>query len=138
MKASHPSARTIALLLPMLLTLSACEPLSVLMLGAGANAGISHQMNGLAYRTFTAPLPRVKAAATVALKRMKIRVESTEKTGSGEILYARAPNRQIEVEFEAITSTTTRVRAVARQDFLLVDSATALEIISQTGKAMGS
>lgn len=108
------------------------------MLGVGASAGVAHQMGGLAYRTFTAPLPKVKAAALVALKRMSIKVESVEKTTNGEILHAMAADRKIEVELEALTPSTTRIKAVARKDTILTDSATAVEIITQTEKAMGA
>lgn len=120
------------------LTLAACEPVTLTMLGVGAGAGVSHQMGGLAYRTFTAPLPRVKAATQLALQRMAIKVEAVEKTSTGEILHAQAAERRIEVELEALTPTTTRIRAVARKNGLLMDSATAVEIITQTEKAMGT
>lgn len=124
--------------LPLFLALTACEPVSLTMLGIGAGAGVSHQMGGLAYRTFTAPLPRVKAAALAALKRMEIKISSVEKTANGEILHAIAADRKIEVEIEALTPSTTRIKAVARKDTFLVDSATAVEIITQTERAMGA
>lgn len=120
----------------LVLILGGCEPLSLTILGVGASAGITHQMNGLAYNTFTAPLLRVKAATKLALKRMDIRLESEAKTDSGEILYARASDRWIEIEIERITPTATRIRALARREYFLMDSATAVEIIAQTRKAM--
>lgn len=129
---------SIAAPLSMMLALSGCDPISLTMLGVGAGAGVSHQMGGLAYRTFTAPLPKVKAAALVALKRMAIKIESVEKTANGEILHAVAADRKIEVELEALTPSTTRIKAVARKDAVLTDSATAVEIITQTEKAMGA
>ena len=122
---------------PVLLALCGCDPVSLTMLGVGSGAGVAHQMGGLAYRTFTAPLPKVKAATLVALKRMSIKVDSVEKTENGEILKAVAADRKIEVELEALTPSTTRVKAVARKDTFLVDSATAVEIITQTEKAIG-
>ena len=106
------------------------------LLGVGAGAGVAHQMGGLAYRTFTAPLSRVKAATLTALKRMDIKVSRSEKTANGETLYANVAERKIEIELEALTPNTTRIKAVARNG-LLVDSATAVEIITQTEKAMG-
>lgn len=107
------------------------------MLGVGASAGVAHQMGGMAYRTFTAPLSRVKAATLTALRRMEIKVSKMEKISNGEALYATVADRKIEIELEALTPNTTRIKAVARKDGLLVDSATAVEIISQTEKAMG-
>lgn len=108
------------------------------ILGIGASVGASHQMNGLTYKTFTAPLPKVKKAALTALKRMAIQIESTEKTGTGELITAKTADRKIELEFDVLTPNTTRMRAVARKDTLLMDSATAVEIIAQTEKALGS
>lgn len=123
---------------PLAVLLSACEPVSLAMLSIGAGAGVAHQMGGLAYKTFTAPMPKVKTATLLALKRMGIRVESVMKTGNSETVYAWAADRRIEVEIEMLTSTTTRVRAVARKDTFLVDSATAVEILSQTEKALSA
>lgn len=119
------------------LLLAGCEPISLTMLGVGAGAGVSHQMGGMAYRTFTAPLPKVKSATLTALRRMDIKVNKTEKISNGEALYANVADRRIEIELEALTPNTTRIKAVARRDGILVDSATAVEIISQTEKAMG-
>lgn len=68
---------------------------------------------------------------------MGIKVESTEKTDSGELIKAKAADRSIEVELDALTPSITRMRAVARKNALLVDSATAVEIIAQTEKALG-
>lgn len=127
------SIATLALVLPLV----ACEPVSIAMLGIGANAGISHQMSGPACKTFTAPMVKVKTATRLALRRMGIQLKSVERTPTGETLYARTSDRDIEIEIEAVTPATTRIRAVARRDFLLVDAATALEIVTQTGKAMG-
>lgn len=120
------------------LMLAACDPITLTALGVGAGAGVSHQMGGLAYKTFTVPLSKVKAAAQLALQRMEIKIASVEKTATGEILHARAAERIIEVELEALTPTTTRIKAVARKNAILVDSATAVEIITQTEKALGT
>lgn len=132
------SILTFLVMLPSLLTLTACEPFSLTLLGVGASAGVAHQMGGLAYRTFTAPQAKVKNAALLALKRMGIKVESVEKTANGETIYGLAADRKIEIEIEAVTQTTTRIRAVARKNGVLVDSATAVEIITQTEKALGA
>jgi hypothetical protein len=120
------------------LSLAACEPISLTMLGVGAGAGVSHHLNGIAYRTFTEPEAKVKKATLVALKKMAIKYESTEKIDNGELIKARAADRAIEIELEALTPNTTRMRTVARKDGgILVDSATAYEIITQTEKVIG-
>ena len=98
---------------------------------------MSHQMGGIAYRTFTEPLPKVKRATLGALQRMSIKVADTSKTESGEMIKATAANRDIEIEFESLTPSTTRMRAVARKDGgVFVDAATAFEIITQTERIL--
>lgn len=122
-----------------LICASGCTALGVTLLGLGASAGISHQMNGVNYRTFTEPLPRVKKAAMIALRRMAINVDSTKRMAGGEVIKATAAERSIEIEFEALTPNTTRMRSVARKDGgVIMDSATAVEIIVQTEKALGN
>ena len=94
-------------------------------------------MGGLVYRTFTEPLPRVRVAVLDAFKRMGIEPGKTEKMELGERLLARAGNRDIEIELEALTPKATRMRAVARKDGgIVVDSATAVEIINQTEQSI--
>lgn len=117
--------------------LAGCDPVSLTVLGVGSAAGVSHQMGGIAYRTFTEPLPRVKRATLGALQRMAIKVSDTSKTETGEMIKATAMNRDIEIEFESLTPTTTRMRAIARKDGgIFVDAATAFEIISQTERML--
>lgn len=119
--------------------LAACEPVSITMLGVGTGAGVGHQMGGMAYKTFTEPQPRVKKATLAALKRMAIKVEGIEKIENGEMIRAKAMDRNIEIELEALTPNTTRMRAVARRDGgVIMDSATAVEIITQTERALGA
>lgn len=120
-----------------LVAVSGCEPMAVTMFGIGASTGVQHTLNGTAYRTFTAPVARVRGATMSALGRMSIKVESAKKAGGGEQIVARAADRNIEVELEALSPNTTRMRTVARQG-LFFDSATAMEIIFQTEKLLGN
>lgn len=130
-----PSLAAMALLASVAAT--GCESLALTAFGVGSAAGVSHTLNGYAYRTFTAPEVRIKAATLAALQRMNIKVASAKKTKGVEVIQARAENRDIEVELEALSSNTTRMRAVAK-DGLLNDSATALEIIAQTERVLGN
>jgi hypothetical protein len=98
--------------------------------------GVNHTLNGIVYKTFTEPLPKVKRATLTALKQMEITVDAVEKTKQGEVIKAKASNRAIEVEFEALTPKTTRMRVVADSDGFTKDSATATEIILQTERAL--
>ena len=118
-------------------SLAGCDPISLTVLGVSGAAGMSHQMGGIAYRTFTEPLPKVKRATLGALQRMAIKVADTSKTESGEMIKATAANREIEIEFESLTPKTTRMRAIARKDGgVFVDAATAFEIITQTERIL--
>lgn len=115
-----------------------CDPVSLTMLGVGAGAGVAHQMGGYASKTFTEPLPRVRRATVEALNRMAIKVDGMEKSKAGEVIKATAGDRRIEIELEALSPKTTRISAVARRDGLMVDSATAVEIIVQTERSLGA
>lgn len=116
--------------------LAGCETVALSALGASASAGLSYTLNGAAYRTFTAPEARVRAAAFTALKRMASPIESSEKTDEGELIKAAMPQRTIEVHIEPLSPNATRVRAVAKRGAFLHDTATAAEIISQTERAL--
>ena len=74
-----------------------------------------------------------------ALKRMGIKPDGSEKIDYGERLLAKAGDRNIEIELEALTPNTTRMRVVAKKDGgIIVDSSTAVEIITQTEKSIGT
>lgn len=124
-------------LVPLALT-AGCEPMAVTAFGVGASTGVSHTLGGITYRTFTAPMARVRGATLAALNRMSIKVESSQKVEGGELIKANAADRQIEVELEALTPNTTRMKTVAKKGSILYDSATAMEIILQTEKVLGN
>lgn len=120
------------------LALAACQPLVITMAGAGASAAIGHSLNGISYRTFTVPLPAVKKASIAALKRMGIEFGSIETFDSGEIIFARAEGRSVEVELEPISQRATRMRVAARDGGFFYDRATASEIVAQTQKILAA
>ena len=117
--------------------LAGCVPLAITGAGVGASAGITHTMGGITYRTFTAPLPKVKSATMAALNRMGINGVKQSKEEGNEVILANASGREIEIQLERLSSNTTRMRTVARSGFFY-DSATATEIIIQTEKALGN
>jgi len=118
------------------LPMGGCAAVGLTALGVGAAVGISHTLNGIVYRTFTEPLPKVKRATLTALSQMEIPVEKVEKTEQGERIMAKATNRSIQVDFESLTPKTTRMRVTADSHGLVKDSATATEIILQTERAL--
>jgi len=116
-----------------------CMTVGATLAGAGAGIAATHQLNGIHYKTFTEPLPTVEKATMAALKRMAIEVGSTERTTNGRIILAKASDRNIEIELESLTPKTTRMRSVARKNGgIIVDSATGVQIIIQTEKALAS
>ena len=121
--------------------LSGCAAVGLTLFGVGAGAAtgtsVSYTLDGIAYRTFTASLPQVESATRTALNRMGIKVEATAKTEQGKAISASANDRQIEIELEAVSSKTTRIRTVAKQGIFFKDRATAAEIIVQTEKVLG-
>jgi hypothetical protein len=120
--------------------LNGCAAIGLTLFGVGAGVStgtaVAYSLDGTAYRTFTAPLPKVHTATLTALNRMGIKVEAKEKTEQGEIIKASGAERQIEVELEAVSTKTTRIRTVAKQGMFFKDRATATEIILQTEKVL--
>ena len=127
--------RTAAVLAIVSLFASGCDPLSLTMVGVGTATGVQHTLSGISYRTFTASLPEVRAAVLTALGRMGIKDTARSKTVEGEVITAKVGGRDIEIELDAITSKTTRMRTTVRNG-LLMDSATGTEIILQTERIL--
>jgi len=118
-----------------------CAAVGMSLLGTGAgvatSTSVSYTLDGFAYRTFTVPLPQVERAARTALDRMGLKVEASAQTEQGKAILAKGNDRDIEIEFEAVSSKTTRIRTVAKQGIFFKDRATATEIIMQTEKVLG-
>ena len=111
-------------------------PLGLTALGVGGSTAVSHTLNGITYRTFTAPSNKVKRATLIALERMEIKILSTTKEDKVQILNAVASDRAIQILLEPLSANTTRMRVMARSGGFIFDSATATEIILQTERVM--
>lgn len=119
-------------------TLGGCAAVALTALGVGMATGVSHTLSGMVYKTFTAPQAQVKRAALGALSRMQVKVVDSRREGTTERILARAGDRDIEVELEALTPNTTRMAVTAKKDGgILRDGATATEVILQTEKIAG-
>lgn len=116
--------------------LGACEPVAIALLGAGASTALRHNMDGVASRTFTAPVDTVKSASLAAFERMGITLNATTPIEGGEVIIGRAHNREIEVEIEPITKHATRLRVTAKGSGFFYDHATAVELVQQTKEAI--
>jgi len=120
------------------LMVGGCAPVAITALGVGMATGVSHQLGGIVYKTFTTPQAEVRRATMSALNRMQVKVTQSKRSGTTDTILGRAGDREIEVELEALTPATTRMTVTARKDAgLLRDSATATEIILQTEKILG-
>jgi hypothetical protein len=118
--------------------LSGCQPLALSVLGAAGGEALRYSYTGATYRTFTASAAEVKHASLEALERMGIAFESFDRFDYGELIYARAENRAIEIEIEAISARATRMRIAAKNGGFLYDSATASEIVAQTERSLAT
>lgn len=119
--------------------IAGCESLALTAFGLGASAGVTYTMNGIVYRTFTAPLQKLTGASLSALKQMDIDVDSTTEGDSSVTIRAHTHDRDVEIDLEAISHNTTRMRAIVSNSGLLhLDSATAIEIIAQTERLLGA
>jgi len=126
------------LALPVAIATTGCAPVALTAMGVGMSAGVSHQLGGIVYKTFTVPQGHVEKATYGALNRMQIKVKESKRDGTTRVIRARAGDRDVEVELEALTPNTTRMTVTAKKDAgLLRDGATATEIILQTEKFVG-
>ncbi|SRR2546430_8176839 len=128
----------IAVVIAGCLVATGCIPLALTAAGVGMASGVSHTLGGIVYKTFAAPQTKVQHATVAALRKMQIKVTETKREGNKELIMARAADRDIDIEIEALTPNTTRITVVAKKDGGLIrDSATATEIILQTEKLVG-
>jgi hypothetical protein len=131
--------KTIAVLLALFsLSLGGCAAVALTALGVGMATGVGHTLGGMVYKTFTAPQAQVRRATHGALQRMQVKVVKSQRSVSVESILAKAGDRDIDIELEALTPATTRMKVTAKQDGgILRDGATATEVILQTEKLVG-
>jgi hypothetical protein len=117
-----------------------CGAIALAALGAAAGtaaaAGVSYTFDGIAYRTFTAPLDDVRQATEQGLHRMDITIVAHKFTQSGREIRAEAGDRSISIELESLTARATRMRVTAKHHTFIHDRSTAGEIVAQTQQAL--
>lgn len=127
-------------LLTAMLALSGCAGAGMTLFGAGAgvaaSTGVNYSLNGIAYKTFTAPASDVHAATLVTLKRMGMKIEKDTQTDEGRAIEAAAVDRKIFIELERVTRSTTRMRVNVDKGEIFKDRATASEIIVQSAHSL--
>ena len=133
------SKTVVAVLALASLNLGGCAAVALTALGVGMATGVSHTLSGMVYKTFTTPQAQVEKATYGALHRMQVKVVKAKRDGSNNTILAKAGDREIEIELEALTPNTTRMAVTAKKDGgILRDGATATEVILQTEKIVGS
>jgi hypothetical protein len=132
---------TLALLAALALGPTGCAAVGLTLLGAavgvGSGTAVSYTLNGVAYRTFAAPLATVERATVTALRDMGLTLEDRQATEDGKLLKASGKDREIEIRLEPVSAKTTRIRTVVKMGAFLKDRATATEIIVQTERVLG-
>ena len=122
------------------LSTQGCAAIGLMLIGSGvgvgAGAGTGHALDSIVYKTFTVPIDQVAKATVVTLERMDIELVDTTPTEEGQTMTATAGDRKIEIELDRLTSRTTRLRVVAKKNWLVRDRATATEIILQTDRTL--
>jgi hypothetical protein len=96
---------------------SGCAAAVTSAAGIGGSAAITHTMNGITYRTFTAPQAKVRVAAIKALDRMQIKLTSDgfQEKSNVRLVTAKTTERKIEIQLEPISPNTTRMRVIAKK-----------------------
>lgn len=120
--------------------LGGCAGVGLALFGVGAGisggTGVNYTLDSVAYKTFAASEPELRAATLRTLKRMAIDVTENEATESGRQITATAGDRTVDIELDRITSKTSRMRVNVKKNWILRDRATAGEIIVQTEKTL--
>lgn len=123
-----------------LLVLSGCATAGVALFGAGSGVAmgtsVEYSLNGIAYKTFSAPVENVRVATLKGLNTMGMSVTKDEKADNGWTLEVTANQRVIDIELERLTEKTTRMRVVADDGLIFKDRATETEIIAQAADAL--
>jgi len=119
----------IAFLMAVSIHTQACTPL--LVLGSAAAFGITYLSGNIAERTFTRELTEVWEASLSALDEMAIAVVDKNQGESAWEIHAKTDELTIEITFDAVTPSVTKVKVNAARKSMLRDMATATEIVAQ-------
>jgi hypothetical protein len=120
--------------------LPGCAAIGITLAGSAAataaGVGSGYALESITYKTFTASLTELTAATILTLERMDMKVVENEQTESGRTILAKAGDRDIDIELDRLTSRVTRMRVIAKINWLLRDRATATEIILQADRTL--
>ena len=120
--------------------LPGCAAVGITLAGSAAataaGVGTGYALESITYKTFTAPLENLTVATLMTLERMDITVVENQQTGAGRTIMAKAGDRDVEIELDRLTSRVTRMRVIAKLNWLVRDRATATEIILQADRTL--
>jgi hypothetical protein len=132
--------RPVVVVLVIAATSGGCAAIGLAVIGTGlgiaAGTGTAYTLDGIAYRTFAAPMDQTRGAALRTLRRMDITVQKDDVVGEGRAIVAAAGDRTVYIDLEKLTSRTTRMRVTAKQGWFWRDRSTAGEIVAQTADAI--
>jgi hypothetical protein len=139
-RAPFALAIVLALAIP---SLGGCATAGLAVVGAGTGVaigtGVDYTLNGIAFKTFTAPIDEVKVATRGGLENMGIEITkdaASEKDENVWRIEGIANGRDVGIDLQALTPKTTRIRVVAEDGIFFKDKATEAEIIYQTADAL--
>jgi hypothetical protein len=118
--------------------LQGCAAAALTAGSIAGSAGISHTLSGIVYKTFSVPAKDLRVATLKSLNLMQIKVTKDEVAEFGWKIEGAAYERQIAIELERITPSTTRMRVVTSEASIFKDAATSTEIIEQTANSLGT
>ena len=117
-----------------------CAGVGLALFGVGAGisggTGVNYTLDSVAYKTFAASEPDLRAATLKTLKRMAMDVTAKQTTDTGTEITATAGDRTVEIELDRITPKTSRMRVVVKKGWIFRDRATAGELIVQTARIL--
>jgi hypothetical protein len=122
--------------LAMLIGLSGCAAAALTAGGIAGSAGVNHTLNGIVYKTFTTPVKSLRVATLKTLNRMQMKVKGDRKAKYGWNIQAEAVEREIDIELQRLTPSTTRMRVTTNQGSIFKDTATSTEIILQIAQSL--
>ena len=115
-----------------------CAQLVVPGTVAGAGELYRYSTGNVAKQTFVGDMKQTIDAAALALEKMRIELVETESISmdAETILYAEAPEMEITLRLQPVTSTVTRVSIDTKKGQWAKDKATANEILFQIGQIL--
>jgi hypothetical protein len=118
----------------MLAVQGGCAAAVLSVAGIVGGAGFEHVINGIVYQTFPSPIAGTRLATLKSLKLMGMIVERDEKSEDGWTIAAKAVERKIGIDLEALSDKSVRMRVdVSWETFVFIkDPATGNEIIELT------